>query len=273
MLIDCGEGTQMQLRRFNLKAQRIGHIFISHLHGDHYLGLMGLLSSMHLFGRNAPLHLYGPVGLSDIITVQLHYSQTVLQFPVHFHELQHNGPTTIFEDDTLTVSTLPLQHRIPCNGFLFQEKPKTRNLNKNMPLDQLDIDDINQLKAGQSVLDSTGNIKYDVAQWAHPPKKHRSYAFCSDTRYIEALAEQVKKVDLLYHEATFTEEFGRRAAETYHSTARQAATIAQKAEARQLVIGHFSTRYRELDPLLTEAQSVFPETILAKEGLQVDVPE
>lgn len=234
-LIDCGEATQIQLRKYRIKFQKINHIFISHLHGDHYLGLMGLLSSMHLLGRTNELHLYCPPELQEIIEIQLKHSQTWLKYKVVYHPHRYITNDLIFEDNKVEVRTVVLNHRIPCCGFLFKEKPLLSNISKN----------------------------------TYEP---RSYAYCSDTCYDERILEAIQGVNLLYHEATFMNEMLDRAKETYHSTTIQAATIAQKAQVKQLMIGHYSARYKELGPLLEEAKSVFKDTLLAEEGLSISVP-
>jgi ribonuclease Z len=265
-LIDCGEGTQLQLKRFHIRAQRIKNIFISHLHGDHYLGLMGLLSTMHLLGRKKPLNLYGPKGLSEIITMQLKYSETVLNYHVDFHEVDTTKHALVHEDDFLKVYSIPLNHRIPCSGYLFEEKPKKRRIIKEMIPEGFSVRHIVMLKNGEDVLDEAGNLLYKSLEYTRPPKKSYKYAFCSDTKYDESILPYIEGVDMLYHESTFLDEHAERAANTFHSTAKQAATIAQKAKAGRLLLGHFSIRYKELQPLKEEAQTVFENSELALEG-------
>jgi len=265
-LIDCGEGTQLRLQKFRLKAQRLEAIFISHLHGDHYLGLVGLLSSMHLQGRTKDLHLYAPPQLSEIITVQLRYSQTTFQYNLIFHPLEMDETVLIFENSKITVTTIPLQHRIPCVGFLFKEKQHPyRIIKENLP-DDINREEIIQLKEGKDVLDKNGKVKYSLKQLTHPGRRSRSYAYCTDTLYIPELAETLKGVDLLYHEATFLTEKELWATNTYHSTAGQAAKLAFDAGIGKLIIGHFSARYKDLSPLQKEAQEIFKNSHLAIEG-------
>lgn len=265
-LIDCGEATQIQLRKFKLKFQRINHIFISHLHGDHYLGLIGLLSSMHLLGRTVDLNLYCPPELEEIIEVQFKHSQTYLRFKIVYHHHKYIANDLIFEDNKVEVRTILLNHRIPCCGFLFTEKPLLANISKEIIQKyQIPVEQILAIKGGADFITSEGEL-ISNSQLVSNKFKPRSYAYCSDTCYDERIIEVIKGVDLLYHEATFLNEMLPRAKETFHSTALQAATIAQKAEVHQLMIGHYSARYRDLQPLLDEAQTVFSNTILSIEG-------
>jgi ribonuclease Z len=264
-LIDCGEGTQMQLSNLNISHHRIEHIFISHLHGDHYLGLMGLLFTMHLNGRINPLHLYGFPGLADIITTHLRYSASALNYRLHFHPLSAEA-IVIFEDDALTVETIPLRHRINCCGFLFREKLKSRRIDKARLIKGMMLQHIATLKRGTDVMDETGNLLYRSDDFTMAPRKSLSYAYCSDTAFQPAMVEQLNRVDMIYHEATFMESEKSKALDTYHSTAAQAATIAKLSSAGKLLIGHFSARYRELDALLAEARAIFPDTELAVES-------
>lgn len=265
-LVDCGEGAQMQLMRFQTNFHRINHIFISHLHGDHYLGLMGLIFTMHLLRRTNDLHLYGHPGLDEIITTQLRYSRSVPGFKIIFHRLEKQAQKIIYEDDALTVETIPLVHKIPCTGFLFREKIKPRRVNKEKLPGGLLLKQIANLKKGQDVIDEEGNILHRNEDLTFPPRKSRSYAYCSDTAYSEKLIEQIKHIDVLYHEATFTVDEAQKAIETQHSTATQAAQIALKAEVSKLLIGHFSARYKDLMPVLEEARAVFDRCELALEG-------
>jgi ribonuclease Z len=265
-LIDCGEGTQSQLSRYKLRYHRIGHIFISHLHGDHYLGLMGLLSTMHLQGRTSEVHLFGQQELIDIIELQLRLSQTILRYNLIFHPVKNYTGAVIYEDQDILVRTIVMNHRIPCTGFLFREKPKPRKLLMNkMKQYNIPIRYFNGIKAGKDFETGSGEVIPNEELTA-PPGKSYSYAYCSDTLYDEHIADEVQGVDLLYHESTFMHDLLDRARATYHSTAIEAATIAKKAGVGKLVIGHFSARYRELDPILAEARSVFPNTELAIEG-------
>ncbi|EMR04298.1 ribonuclease Z [Cesiribacter andamanensis] len=270
-LIDCGEGTQLQLIRYRIRFHRINHIFISHLHGDHYLGLMGLLLTMNLQGRQEDLHVYGPAGLDEILSLQMKYSGTILQYKLHFTAVEQSAPGLLFESKLLTVESLPLVHRIPCTGFLFREKPKSRRFNRAKMQPGMTGDEIARLKSGQDIYTPEGELKYRSLDYTLPPRRSRSYAYCSDTRYEPALVPLLQNVDVLYHEATFTSEFESRAAETFHSTARQAGLIAQAANAHMLLLGHYSVRYKELTPLLLEAREVFYNSYLAVEGETIDI--
>lgn len=272
-LLDCGEGTQMQLMRYKVKHQRICNIFISHLHGDHYFGLVGLLSTMHLQQRTAPLNIFGPKGLADILTLQFKYGGTQLPYPVNFIEVDPTIHHKIFEDKNLTVHSLPMQHRVPCCGFLFREKEKPRHLLKQKLPSFLTPTQLVRLKAGEHIYNEQGDILVDNAEVTTSPKHSRSYAYCSDTRYKEDLLPYLHDVDLLYHEATFHSEHHQRAEYTFHSTASQAATLAQKAGVKRLLIGHFSARYKDLEPLLQEAQAIFPNTQLAIAGKTIQILE
>lgn len=256
----------MQLMLYKIKHQRICNIYISHLHGDHYFGLAGLISTMHLQGRQSPLHLFGPPGLSEILSLQFKYSGTNLNFKLVFHELDTTCYKKIFEDKSITVHTIPMEHRVPCCGFLFREKQKPRPLIKEKLPDFLRPPQLVRLKWGEDIKDEAGNILVRNSEVTLEPKRSRSYAYCSDSRYKPSLLPYLRHVDLLYHEATFTDELRDRASYTYHSTARQAAEMATAAEVRHLLIGHFSVRYKDLTPLLQEAQEVFAATDLATEG-------
>jgi ribonuclease Z len=264
-LIDCGEGTQFRLMRNRLSQNKITHIFITHLHGDHYFGLIGMISTMNLWGRDKELYLFGPRGLAEIITIQLRYSETFLNFKIIFKELDTTQSAVIADFDDLTVETIPLSHRISCCGFLFKEKPKRRRLIKiRLPEDITPLQKIS-LKKGEDITDNAGNFikNEDVTL---PPKKSLSYAYCSDTAYHEPLIDQIRGVDLLYHEATFHSDHADRAKYTFHTTSEEAALIAKKADVKQLLIGHFSGRYKDVYPLYEEAKSIFENTLLAEEG-------
>lgn len=267
MLIDCGEGTQLQLRKFKLKFSKIDFIFISHLHGDHYLGLMGLISSFHLNKRDRLLTIFGPSGLDEIITVNLKHSNTRLNYPLRFVPTTPTGKHLILEEKTFKVFSFPLQHRIPCTGFLIQEKPGLRNLIKEKLLEKkLPIQAILTLRSGKDVTDASGNILYSLQEYTLPLKPLRSYAFCSDTIFDPGLVAYIKGVDLLYHEATFGDDESVRANETFHSTASQAGEIAKLCEVKKLLLGHYSTRYSDLTPILDQAKTNFPESELSVEG-------
>lgn len=265
-LIDCAEGAQLQLMKYDLNMHRIDHIFISHLHGDHYLGLMGLIFTLHLNKRKNDLHIYSHKGLDEIITLQLQYSKSALNYKIVFHQLTPGKKEIIFEDKFVTVETIPLLHKLDCSGFLIREKQKLRRIDKELLPDNLSILQLNKLKAGEDILDDEGNMLYKNEALTLSPRKSRSYAYCSDTQYYEAIIEQVKAVDALYHEATFMEGDADKAVETKHSTVKQAATIALKASPVRLLIGHFSARYKDLLSVIDEAKRVFPNTYLALEG-------
>jgi ribonuclease Z len=270
-LIDCGEATQIQLRKFKLKFQRISHIFISHLHGDHYFGLMGLLSSMHLLGRKNELHLYCPAGLKEIVELQNKYSQTYLNYHIEFHLLGEGKNEIIYEDEKVSVATIPLNHRIPCNGFLFREKVRQRNIIKEK-IEEYKIpkSTIKSIKAGADYITENGQI-ISNSELTAATVQPRSYAFCSDTCYDESIVPIIKNVDLLYHETTFMDDMKVRAKETFHSTTLQAGKIAKLAGVKQLLIGHFSARYNDLDLFLDEVKPIFENTLLALEGEVIKV--
>lgn len=270
-LIDCGEGTQRRLMEHKIRHQRIRTVFISHLHGDHFFGLFGLLGTMHLNGRTEPLQLFGPAGLDEVLTMQFRHSFTQLCFELVFTAVDTTQHAQVFEDKNLTVHTLPMRHRIPCCGYLFREKPKRRPLIKELLPAGLTPAQFNALTLGEDLLDDSGELLLANAAVTTAPRPSRSYAFCSDTLYTESLADLVHGVDLLYHEATFLHEMRERAATTHHSTARQAGLLARRAQAQRLLIGHFSSRYHSLEPLLAEAKDVFEWTELAVEGLTVSV--
>ena len=265
-LVDCGEGTLIQMNRYRVKYHRINHIFISHLHGDHYLGLMGLISTMHLHGRTTPLHIYAPPELREIVHIQLVHSQTDLRYPLHFHDTHSRHPEVIYEDEDLEVRTIILSHRIPCTGFLFAEKQKMRKLDKEaLRRHAIPVEAYADLKNGKDFTGAGGKVIAN-AELTLDPKPPRSYAFCSDTIYDETILPHIRGVDLLYHESTFLSDMEDRARETYHTTAAQAGRLAKLAGVRQLLIGHFSARYRNLHELLDEAKREFPDTRLALEG-------
>lgn len=266
MLIDCGEGTQLRLIEQKIRPSRLRYIFISHLHGDHYFGLAPLLSTLNLSGRTEDLYLFGPRGLDEVLTTIFRVSDSRLGFNLHFQAVDPGTPTRLLDHPQVTVESIPLQHRIDCSGYLFREKPhKPHLLREKLPA-EVPILYLKQLKDGQDILDETGDVLYAAADYTVPGQPPRSYAFCSDTRYVAELAPQLRGVNLLYHEATFLEDNAERAAEVHHSTAQQAAAIAASAGVGRLLIGHFSSRYKQFEPFLAEARTVFPETYLAVEG-------
>jgi ribonuclease Z len=265
-LIDCGEGTQVALRRMHIHFQRIKHIFISHLHGDHFYGLIGLISSMHLLGRTKTLHIYGPPMLKEILDLQLEASMTTLIYTLEFHPTQAEKQEVIFEDEQLIITSFPMLHRIPTTGFLFQEKAYERKLRKDvMEWLKVPVHLIPRLRAGEDYIAPDGKMHLNNEITIDPPAP-RSYAFCSDTAYFEDIIDVIKGASLLYHETTFMNNREVNAAEKFHSTTGQAATIALKAGVKKLLIGHYSARYDDLQPLLDEACVVFPDTLLAVEG-------
>lgn len=270
-LIDCGEGTQLQLQRYNFKANRIKYIFISHLHGDHYLGLVGLISSMHLNGRKEDLYVFGPSGLKEIIDLQLHYSETQLRYNLVFHATKADEAKQLLADSNFEVTSFPISHRIPCTGYVFKEKQRLPRINKET-IEGLDIPIAYYplIKKGIDYTDPSGKI-YKASELTIPAALPKSYAFCSDTIYTNSYWPYIKDVDLLYHEATFLHEMVDRAVETFHTTALQAAKIANEVNAKKLLIGHFSARYKDLQPLLDESKTLFANTALAIEGQTFEI--
>lgn len=270
-LIDCGEGTQIQLRRFKIRLGRIHHIFISHLHGDHFFGLPGVISSFNLMGRKVPLHIYGPEKLKEIITGIYATMGEKLNYDLVFHKINPKISELVLETPKLRVVTIPLKHKIPSVGYVFREKEKLRNIPKDLVEElSLGIKEMVSLKAGIDVARSDGSIlkSEEITIPASPPL---SYAFVSDTKYNEDIIPFIKGVNLLYHEATYIDKMNVRAKKTGHSTAAEAARIAKLADVKQLVIGHFSARYKDITPLLNEAREIFPDTIAAEDGLNIDV--
>lgn len=271
-MIDCGEGCQMQFRRSRLKFSRLNHIFISHLHGDHCFGLLGLISSFGLLGRTADLHIYSPAGLEELLQPMLKFFCDNLPYKVFFHAFETKRPTLIYEDRSLTVTTIPLKHRIACCGFLFAEQPTLNHIIRDMvDFYEIPLYELNKIKSGEDYVTADGTVVPN-ARLTIPANPPRKYAYCSDTICRESVIEQIKEVNLLFHEATFAQKEQARARETFHTTAAQAATIAKKANVKQLMIGHFSARYEDESVLLEEAQMVFPETILARENLCITIP-
>ncbi len=273
ILIDCGEATQIQLSRYGVRLGRIKAIFISHLHGDHYFGLIGLISTMHLFQRDEPLRVISPPGLEEIIRLQLKTSGTQLCFKLDFQLLTHVGCAQILEEEQFTAYAFPLKHGIPCYGFLIKENPKAWRIRKEVLPEEIKIQEIVKLKSGFDVLDDDGNVKFSVSKYTLPPRSSRSYAYCSDTMFDNSYLLYITDVEVLYHEATFTTDMQDRAISTMHCTAMQAATVAQKVGAKKLLLGHYSTRYKDLQPLLDEARTVFPESYLSVEGETIVLKE
>lgn len=272
-MIDCGEGTQLQLRKSRLRFSRLNQVFISHLHGDHCFGLFGFISTFGLLGRTAELHIHSPGGLEELLRPMLDYFCNRLPYKVRFHEFKTNKPSVIYDDRSVAVTTIPLKHRVPCCGFLFEEKKRPDHIIREaVDFYKVPVYDLNRIKNGGDHITSDGEV-IPHARLTHPSAPARKYAYCSDTAYNENIIEQIKGVDLLFHEATFADQDKPRAKETFHSTARQAAEIARSAEVKKLIIGHFSARYEDENILLSEASEVFPETILARETLCVEVHE
>lgn len=265
-LIDCGEGTQIQLRKYKVKFQKIDHIFISHLHGDHYLGLMGYLSSLHLLGRTKPVTVYGPEGLKEIILTQLKISKTYLSYEIRFNVIDTDTKTLIFEDAIVEVYAFPLNHRIETYGYLIQEKKRPLNMRKEvMDYYKVPIAQIPLIKEGADFVTDDGLV-IENTQLTIPSPEPRSYAFCSDTKYDERIIPWLNAPTLLYHEATFVDKHADRAKKTFHSTAKQAASIAVDSGAKQLILGHFSARYKDASVHLKEAKEVYDNTICVEDG-------
>ena len=268
-MIDCGEGAQLQLRRSKLKFTRLNHIFISHLHGDHCFGLMGLISTFGLLGRTATLHIYAHEELERLLQPQLDFFCKGMTYEVKFHHIDPTKAEMIYEDRSVSVTTIPLRHRIPSCGFLFQEKKTPNHIIRDMiDFYQIPVFELNRIKNGADYVCPDGTIVPN-GRLTTPSASPRSYAYCSDTVYQRNILPQIKGVDLLFHEATFMHEDAARAKETFHTTTLQAAEIARDAEVKQLVIGHFSARYENEELLLEETQSLFPNTLLAKENLRI----
>lgn len=265
-LIDCGEGTQVQLRKNKVKFSKINHIFISHLHGDHFFGLVGLVSTFTLLNRTTDLHIYGPKGIREIIKLQLRLSNSWTNYGLHFHELESVESEIVFEDEKVIVKTIPLKHRVYTNGFLFQEKKDKRKLNieaaQNYEIEECYYQNI---KNGKDIVLDDGRI-IENEKLTFDPAAPKSYAFCSDTVYNEDIIPVIDGVDVLYHEATFLQSEEALAAKTMHSTAKEAARIALKSNVKQLILGHYSTRYENIELFKEEAQTIFPEVLLADDG-------
>ena len=265
-LIDCGEGTQVQLRKQKIKFSRVKHIFISHLHGDHFFGLPGLISTFRLLGRESELHIYGPKGIKEAITLFLKLGDSWTNYPLLFHELESKESQVVFEDDKVLVKTIPLNHRVYTNGFLFEEKQAPRLLDIEAATKYgVDKSQFNNIKDGKDGVSIQDKVIPNSSLTLDSPKP-KSYAFCSDTAYKEDIVPLIQDVDLLYHEATFLESEQYLCAKTKHSTAKEAATIAQKANVGKLILGHYSTRYKSLELFKDEAQAIFKNVALAEDG-------
>ena len=262
-LVDCGEGTQMQMNHYKIRRSRINHIFISHLHGDHYFGLPGLLTSFGLMGRQQDLHLYGPAALKQIIDLILNVGATVLPYTLSFHALEERS--MLVNDEHFSVESFPVFHRIDCWGFLFREKRKPRKINPEATTQyNIPIEFFERLKQGEDFIQDDHVIPNETL--TKPNKPSKSYAFAADTLYNENIADIVRHVDLLYHEATYLKDKLDKATSRFHSTSEQAAMLAKRAEVKKLLIGHFSSTYESLEDFLAEAKEIFPDTQLALEG-------
>ena len=265
-LIDCGEGTQVQLRKNKIRFSKINHIFISHLHGDHFYGLVGLVSTFMLLNRTTDLHIYGPKGIKEVITLQLRLSNSWTNYGLFFHELESDKSEIVFEDEKVVVKTIPLKHRIYTNGYLFQEKIGDRKLNLDA-VQNYEIDKCyyQKIKNGKDIALEDGRV-IENDKLTFDPIPTKSYAFCSDTVYDESIIPLIKEVDVLYHESTFLQSEEVLAGKTMHCTAKEAATIALKANVKQLVLGHYSTRYESIELFKEEAETIFSEVLLADDG-------
>ncbi len=271
-LIDCGEGAQIRMQQFGVRTARIRQVFISHLHGDHVNGLTGWLTSQNLSGRQAFLEVYGPEGLEEMVRAVLRYTHTELHFPVTFFTTDPTRPQTLLDDELLSVTAFPLLHRIPCCGFVFREKPRPHNVRPDqIERYGLTVAQILEIKAGKGIELPDGR-KIPHEELAVAPAPPRAYAFCSDTAYTESILPFIRGVDLLYHESTFCEDQAGRAAETGHSTARQAALIARKAGAGRLILGHFSSRYPDTGCFEEEARAIFPNVSAGFDGAVYEAP-
>ena len=269
-LIDCGEGTQVQLRKQKVRFSKINHIFISHLHGDHFFGLPGLVATFRLLGRVNPLHIYGPKGIKEAVTLLLKLGDSWTNYPLHFHELSSQVPEVVFEYKKVTVTTIPLDHRVYTNGFLYREKVGSRKLEAQaVEAHGIDSCYFQNIKDGKDAPNKAGEI-IPNAQLSSDPKPTKSYAFCSDTAYFPKIIAQIKEVTVLYHESTFLESESDLATKTKHSTASQAAKIAESAGVKSLILGHYSTRYDGLQPFKEEAEVYFKPVLLADDGREFE---
>lgn len=270
-MIDCGEGTQMQLRHTRVHFSKISAVFISHIHGDHCFGLIGMISTFGMLGRTAPLHVYAPAELKVMLDAQIELFCTGLEYEVVFHEVDTKANTVIYEDRTLTVESIPLAHRVPCCGFLFREKPLLPHIRRDMiDFYQIPLSQINNIKMGAGWTTSDG-VFVPHERLTLPAAAPRSYAYCSDTRYLPRLHELVSDVSTLYHESTYASDNADKARIYNHSTAAQAATVARDANVGKLLLGHYSSRYRDESVILDEAKKIFPNSFLTNEKLVFDV--
>lgn len=270
-MIDCGEGTQMQLRKSKIRFTKISAVFISHLHGDHCFGLIGMISTFGMLGRTATLHVYAPADFGPILQQQIDFFCSGLEFKVEFHPVDTSKSQVIYEDRSLTIETIPLEHRIACCGFIFREKPLKPHIRRDM-LDflQIPVSQINNIKAGADWTTESGQV-IPNSRLVIPADPARSYAYCSDTRYIPTLHQLLCGIDTIYHESTYTSDYEDRARLYYHSTSKQAASVARDAGAKQLLLGHYSARYIDESKILAEAKDIFPNSKLTDEGKIFDV--
>ncbi len=265
-LIDCGEGTQVQLRRYKVKFSRIRHIFISHLHGDHFYGLVGLISTFRLLGRSAEMHVYGPKGIKEAIILLLKLGNSWTNYPLYFHELDSKESLVVFEDELVTVRTIPLDHRVYTNGFLFSEKMGERKLNiEAARIAKVDLSYYAKIKQGFDAVNKIGDIVPN-SQITFEPDPPKQYAYCSDTAYFPQIIQIIENATVLYHESTFLEAHQHLCEPTKHSTAKEAAAIAKKANIGTLILGHYSGRYGDLENFRKEAQEIFQNVELAEDG-------
>lgn len=270
-MVDCGEGTQTQLRHSKIKFTKINAVFISHAHGDHCFGLIGMISTFGMLGRTAPLHVYAPTGLREIMKKQMEYFCNGFEYEVIFHDVDTSANKIIYEDRSLSVETVPLSHRMPCSGYIFREKPTLPHILRDMAdYYNVPVSQFNNIKNGADWIDNEGNI-IPYTRLTKPSEPARSYAYCSDTRYMPELHEYLKGVNVLYHESTYLNEDEGMARQFFHSTASQAAQVASDAGVNTLVLGHYSARYNDESILLSEAKEIFPNSILSDEGLTIDI--
>lgn len=270
-MVDCGEGTQTQLRRSKIKFTKINAVFISHAHGDHCFGLIGMISTFGMLGRTAPLNVYAPAGLREIMKKQIEYFCNGFEYEVIFHDVDTSANKIIYEDRSLSVETVPLSHRMPCSGYIFREKPTLPHILRDMAdYYNVPVSQFNNIKNGADWIDNEGNI-IPYTRLTKPSEPARSYAYCSDTRYMPELHEYLKGVNVLYHESTYLNEDEGMARQFFHSTASQAAQVASDAGVNTLVLGHYSARYNDESILLSEAKEIFPNSILSDEGLTIDI--
>ncbi len=269
-LIDCGEGTQIQLRKFKISFAKISHIFITHLHGDHFFGIFGVISTFNLLGRKNDLHIYSSGNLEKKVYSVINKKE--IRFNIFFHRLSHENSEIIYETKNIEISAFPLDHRIETYAYLFKEKPKERNIKKETIKEyNLSIKDILSIKKGNDFISKSG-VQIENSKLSFPPYRSRAYAYCSDTKYKESIIKYIKNIDILYHEATFARDLHETAEITKHSTSEDAARIALKANVKKLIIGHFSTRYKNTDIILKEAKAIFPNTQEANDGDEIIIP-